>query len=405
MMSPGRPGEGRRVEGGDLWRRARQALAWRLAERRDEIEEDLLARVHAVPGTDGLDQEYAEGLRGAVHAALEFGLEGIACRDPMALPIPMAVRAQARLAARNDVDLEIVLNRCVAGYTVLEGFLFEEIGNSGPIAGGDLKQLSEAQTILFERLSQAVRSEYRQESSRRPASTERRHVEVARRLLDGKFVDTSDLAYEFDSFHVAAIARGTGAGNALKGLASALDCRLFLVPRDEATVWAWFGSRKRHDLRATRPVITQRWPSQIALSLGEAEPGLSGWRRSHRQADAAFGIALRKPGTFVRYGDDPLLASCMQDDLLRRSLHEFYLAPLADERDGGALHRETLRAYFAANRIGASAAHALDVTRQTVTNRLQAIEALIGRPLTECGAELEVALRLEELGDLAPVAG
>ncbi len=403
-MPPDRPGRDRRGDGGGSWQKTRQAIAARLAARRGEIEEELVARVHAVAGTDDLDQEYVEGLRGAVRAALEFGLEGIACRDPMTLPIPMAVRAQARLAARNDVSLEIVLNRYVAGYTVLEGFLFEEIGNSGLVAGGDLKQLSEAQTILFERLSQAVRSEYRQESSRRPASAERRHVEVARRLLEGKFADTSDLAYDFeDGFHVAVIARGTGAANALKGLASALDCRLFLVPQDEATVWAWFGSRKRRDLGQTRPAIVRRWPSQVALALGEAGQGLSGWRRSHRQADAAFGIALRKPGTFVRYAEDPLLASCMQDDLLRRSLHEFYLAPLADERDGGAMHRQTLRAYFTADRVGASAAHALGVTRQTVTNRLQAIEARIGRPLTECGAELEVALRLEQLGGLNPV--
>jgi sugar diacid utilization regulator len=228
---------------------------------------------------------------------------------------------------------------------------------------------------------------------------------VARRLLEGKFVDTSDIAYEFDAFHVAAIASGTGAASALKGLADALDCRLFLVPQDEATVWAWFGNRKKHDLNEARPVIARRWPPQIALAIGEAERGLSGWRRSHRQADAAFGIAVRKPGTFVRYADDLLLASCMKDDLLRRALHELYLAPLAEERDGGVMHRKTLRAYFEADRNGASAAHALGVSRQTVTNRLQAVQAKIGRPLAECGAELEVALRLEDLGGLTPVAG
>jgi hypothetical protein len=403
-MSPDHPGESRRVEDGESWQQTRQAIAGRLAERREEIEEELIARVHAVAGTDDLDQEYAEGLRSAVRAALDFGLEGIASRDPMALPIPMAVRAQARLAARNDVDLEIVQSRYVAGYTVLERFLLEEVGNSGVRAGRNLKRLSEAQTILLERLRSAVSSEYRQEFSRRPASTERRHAEVARRLLDGKFADTSDLAYEFEAFHVAAIARGTGAANALRGLASALDCRLFLVPQDEATVWGWFGNRRKHDLNEARPVIARRWPSQIALAIGEAERGMSGWRNSHRQADAAFPIALRKPGTFVRYADDPLLASCMKDGLLRKSLYDLFLAPIADEPDGGAKHLRTLRAYLAADRVGASAAHALDVSRQTVTNHLQAVEARIGRPLTECWVEIEVALRLEELDGLASIA-
>ncbi|MBA3865218.1 MAG: helix-turn-helix domain-containing protein [Solirubrobacterales bacterium] len=63
--------------------------------------------------------------------------------------------------------------------------------------------------------------------------------------------------------------------------------------------------------------------------------------------------------------------------------------------------RKTLRAYFAANRNGASAAAALGVSRQTVKNRLRAAEELIGRGLTECAADLETALRLEKVSAIA----
>jgi DNA-binding PucR family transcriptional regulator len=90
------------------------------------------------------------------------------------------------------------------------------------------------------------------------------------------------------------------------------------------------------------------------------------------------------------------------DDLLTTSLRRLYLAPLSDERDGGAVLRETLRAYFAADRNGASAAAALRVTRQTVNNRLRVIEERLERPLSACATELEAALRLDDLGD-APV--
>ena len=77
---------------------------------------------------------------------------------------------------------------------------------------------------------------------------------------------------------------------------------------------------------------------------------------------------------------------------------EIYLAPLGGEKDG-AVARKTLRAYFAAGRNAATAAAALGVDRHTVERRLHSIETRLGRLLHTCHAELEVALRLEELGD------
>ena len=47
----------------------------------------------------------------------------------------------------------------------------------------------------------------------------------------------------------------------------------------------------------------------------------------------------------------------------------------------------------------ATAAAALRVDRHTVERRLNSIETRLGRSLHTCRAELEVALRLEELGD------
>jgi DNA-binding PucR family transcriptional regulator len=109
-------------------------------------------------------------------------------------------------------------------------------------------------------------------------------------------------------------------------------------------------------------------------------------------------IALRSPQVLVRYADVALLASILQDDLLATSLQQLYLAPLGAERDGGQALRETLRAYFAAERNVSSAAAALAVSRQTVINRLRTIEQRFDRPLNKCAAEVEAALSLEDLG-------
>jgi DNA-binding PucR family transcriptional regulator len=85
-----------------------------------------------------------------------------------------------------------------------------------------------------------------------------------------------------------------------------------------------------------------------------------------------------------------------------RSLRQLYLEPLAGERDGGEVLRETLRAYFEAERNVSSAAAALGVTRKTVTNRLCVVEERLGRRLGLCSAEIEAVLRLDETTSLTP---
>src|SRR4029077_16140521 len=104
------------------------------------------------------------------------------------------------------------------------------------------------------------------------------------------------------------------------------------------------------DLGELEDLISSRWPRCVPLSIGAPAKGIHGWRRTHRQASAAFHLALRSPGNFVRYSDDPLLASILQDDLALSSLREFYLDPLSDERDGGLELRLTLRTYLANGR-------------------------------------------------------
>jgi DNA-binding PucR family transcriptional regulator len=94
----------------------------------------------------------------------------------------------------------------------------------------------------------------------------------------------------------------------------------------------------------------------------------------------------------VRYADVAMLAATLQNDVLATSLRELYLVPLERERDGGKTLRQTLRAYFVANRNISSAAVALGVTRRTVANRLHVIEARLDRSLHSDAAQIEAAL-------------
>jgi hypothetical protein len=374
--------------GGD----ARRALAARLEARRGEIEEATLTRVKAVAGpARAVAPDYAEGLRTAVASALDSGLGAVERGDGSTPDIPAALLVQARLAARHGVGLGTVLRRYSAGYSLLSKFLAEEAEREG-VAGCGLAHLLEVQATLFDRIVEAVTDEYGRERTR-PASVERRRAELVKRLLDGAFVDTTNFAYDFDAHHIAAIARGIGAGAAVDDLARTLDCQRLTVAPGEGVVWAWLGHGD--PLPADRLDLSIP-PHSACLAVGEPGQRISGWRRSHLQASAALLIATRNPGRLTRYRDVALVTSIVQDELLADSLRELYLDPLLAGHARGDALIETLRAYLAAGRNSASAAAALDVSRQTVNYRLRAVEEHIGRPLAACIAAVEAALELHE---------
>jgi hypothetical protein len=375
------------------------ALAGRLRERRAEIEQATRTRIYAVsvlPRAGG--PEYAEGLRAAVSAGLDYGLEGIERGEEHAPPIPELLLSQARLAARSGVSLDTVLRRYFAGHTLLEDFLIEEAEREELFDPPALKRLLRSQAAIVDRLLAAVSKAYTEEAERRPKGVERQRAERIERLFAGEPLDTTDLDYDFGGCHLGFLAAGPRAAEALAALAKSLDQRLLMVRREEGTIWAWFGSRRPLDPDEVEGRVSENLPAELSLAIGEPAEGLSGWRLTHRQARAALPIALRSGESLVRYAEVALVASILSDDLLVVSLRELYLAPLADERDGGAVLCETLRAYFTAGRNASSAAAALGVNRQTIKNRLQAIEERVGLSLGACGAEMEVALRLEDIG-------
>ncbi|HEY5054445.1 MAG TPA: helix-turn-helix domain-containing protein [Solirubrobacterales bacterium] len=357
-----------------------------------------MARAYAVadPG-ETFDPEYVEGLRAVIPAALDYGLDAIERGEERSSLPPPALLAQARLAARNGVNLDTVLRRYFAGYTLLGDFLIEEAKGADLLGATELKRLLRTQATLFDRLIAAITVEYARESEGRLDTAEQRRAERVKRLLDGELLDTAELRYDFDAHHLGAIGVGPGAGDAFRELAKSLDRRLLAICPGGDSVWAWFGARGALDPEHLEHHISLDWPSRVSLALGEPTQGLAGWRLTHQQARATLPIALRKPQTFVRYADVALLASVLQDDVFTTSLRQLYLVPLEVGHDGGDAARETLRAYFAAGCNVSSAAAALGVKRHTVTNRIRVIEEQIHRPLSSCSAEMETALHLESL--------
>ncbi|MGN6815342.1 MAG: PucR family transcriptional regulator [Solirubrobacterales bacterium] len=357
-----------------------------------------MTRVYAVADTSSLDPTYAEGITAAIGAAIDYTFGFIELGERRAPPPPPILLAQARLAARWGVGLDTVLRRYVAGHSLLVDFAVEEAERSHLLDNAALKALLRGQASVFDRLLEAVSEEYAREAETRISSTDEHRAERIERLLAGELLDTSDFTYDFQGHHLAVIAKGKGADETIRELATALDRRLLSVRREDDVFWSWFGGRHTPESDDLRRIVAAAWPPEVVLALGEAGQGLSGWRLTHRQARAALPIAIRGGKPIVRYADVAILAAVVRDHLLATSLHRLYLDPLEAEHDGGVVARETLRAYFKSGCNISSAAVALGVNRNTVANRLRAIEVVIGRPLTGCGPELEAALCLSELG-------
>ena len=120
----------------------RRGLTMRLRKRRAEIEQATLTRVSSISDPkEKPDPEYSEGIKAAVTAAIEFGIEAVERSEEHPPPIPTTLLSQARLAARHGVKLETVLRRYLAGYTLLGDFLIEESERGGPLKGASLKRL------------------------------------------------------------------------------------------------------------------------------------------------------------------------------------------------------------------------------------------------------------------------
>ncbi len=372
----------------------------RLRGRQPEIAASILVHVRALYGSTGNeDTEYQAGLSAAVAAVVDYALTGIEQGEEWSGPIPSAAITQARRAARNGVNLDTLVLRYIAGHRLLGEFVMDEADRSG-YSGHDnaLRQLRRTQESLLERLTAAVASEHRQEVERMGRSTEQCRRELVQKLLDGEPIDTAQLDYHFDVWHLGMIATGTGAEKAVRGLADGLGRQLLPVSCGEGTVWAWLGGGRKLAITDIERVLAANGVAGVSLAIGEPRRRIDGWRQTHREAQAALSIALRMPPGLTRCADVPLEAALLQNPVLARLLIETHLSPLDSLRIGGPIARETLRAYIACNHNISSAAHKLKVTRHTVENRLHQIEQLFDRPLRTCLVSLELALRLEDLG-------
>jgi hypothetical protein len=372
----------------------RARLLERLRARQGEMEDAIFPHICSLggPQADG-DAEYEVGLRAAVAAGIDYCLTGLEHESGLAAPVPVAVLEQTRRSARHGTSIKTSIQRVIATRRLIHGFILEEAAHVG-LAGNSpaMREIRSMQEAMLEQFTPTIASEHMRESERVRRSADEHRAELVQRLLAGEYGPAPELQYELDAmWHLGVIAIGPDGRKTLTGVAAHTGLALLAIARCENTVWAWMGAPLRPSLSGVegRLGIGEAW-----FAIGDPARGVEGWRLTHRQAQAALLVALRRPPGVTRCSDVSLEAALLRDDGLRRSLLQRYLRPLEDLRIGGEVARATLRAYFDCQRNTSSTAQLLGVARHTVEKRLHDIETALGQPLGTCFAELEVALRL-----------
>ena len=376
--------------------RIRSELVARLRERLPEIEDAIFARTRTLSENVGEeDPEYVAGLRATVGEALDYALAHMEKGEEWVGPIPSTAAEQARRSARAGVRLDTVLRRYAAGDRLFGDFVMDEADR---FPSQVLRKVLRTHGPQVDRLMAAVATEYMEEVARMRRSPAQRLAERVQSLVaGGDPADVGGFEYSFDAWHLGMVAKGARAEPCVRALAAGLQCQLLVVPRGGDIVWAWLGARRPLAAPEVERLLSDGVAGDATLAVGEPHSGLDGWRLTHREAQAAQEVMLRRPRRLTRARDVILVAAVLRDDALARSLFETYLAPLEGHGDSGVVLRETLRAYFSAGLNAATAAAALAVDRHTVQRRLRRVEEALGRLLPDCHAELVVALSLEEV--------
>jgi DNA-binding PucR family transcriptional regulator len=186
--------------------------------------------------------------------------------------------------------------------------------------------------------------------------------------------------------------------------------RPLFVPRDETLAWIWLpasGNAVISGERLSKAFDNGDGSSRIAA--GEPGYGLDGFRLTHQQAVRTQGLALAaEPGSrLTTFADVGAVALICTDISAARSWVWGMLADLALDDEPHARLRETLQVFLSTGSYTITAER-LVLHKNSVQYRIRKAEDALGGPISDRGADLELALRAcQYLGQaiLRPVPG
>ncbi|MGQ0623895.1 MAG: PucR family transcriptional regulator [Sporichthyaceae bacterium] len=377
----------------------------------DELAKILAAEIDPLPH----DEDMLELLTAATNESVAAGLHvlehGV---DPHSLGSPAAAAQYARRLAQRGIPVSALLRAYRLGSSSFVEIMLAEIAAEPHLDTADAAAASVAllrtTTAYVDTVSEALVLAYEDERHAWAQQHSMARSARIRALLDGVELDLSDtetaLGYRLRQNHVAAYLWFDERGNhtdlfqlesAATAAAAACGGVHLLLPTDEASAVLWLGSPEEFDdLRPVTAALTSRSGPAPRVALGRPGYGSTGFRDSHRQAQAARTVALaagrhaQVVTTFTDVGSIALL--CADLDATRIWIADTLGALAIDEENAERL-RETVRVFLNLGSSHTAAAERLNLHKNSVQYRVSKAEALRGRPFKADRADVELALR------------
>lgn len=377
-------------------RAAVAVIARRLREIEHQMVDDMSVAMLEIDQLDG-DPVLVELLRASVEGNITTINHVLANDIPIAhlQPTTAAVEYARRLAQR-----QVPSNSLMRAYRTGEfaysrltlGFV-EEMALSADLALRVTRFVTGTVFDYIDWITQYVFQAYESERRRWIGAEGNVLSSTVNHLLDG---DADPEPYQIEAFeaetgyrlgrtHLAVILWAPDAAlglseidRAARGLVSALrsPAAPIVTATDRSTVWLWipFGARIP-DSDAATIAGELSLPAGVRVALGLPGAGVAGFRRSHRQAHAAYEVATtvaRTEPAVVGYGDRGVaVVSVMARDLpSTRAWVAAILGPLAVDTVHAAVLRDTLSKYLASGQSHVRTAETMVLHRNTVKDRI-----------------------------------
>ncbi|MGW0633483.1 PucR family transcriptional regulator [Streptomyces sp. NPDC002758] len=177
-----------------------------------------------------------------------------------------------------------------------------------------------------------------------------------------------------------------------------LDCPAtpLFVPRDAVLSWAWlpFGSRNDVSWEQLSNVVERSDPP-VQVCAGSVGYGIEGFRSTHRQAlhTQELAAAASPAPQFTDFSTvAPIALMATNVDDMRAWVWRV-LGPLAVDDENSARLRKTAQIFLDTGCNYTATASAQILHKNTVKYRIRKAEAIMGHPVQQGHADLEVALR------------
>jgi len=356
---------------------------------------EILERIEGL----GEDAVLAEMLDASVHGNVTTIIHVLANDISISRlqPTTAAVEFARRLAQR-DVPSNSLVRAYHVGQSVLLRDVYskvDELSLSTTDSMQVVRHISDTVYEYIDWITKYVFEAYEDERRRWMGVESNVLTSAIHALLDSPAADPGhlerDSGYRLDQRHAAMIVWSTDEECSVRDLDRAvrtLAGRLraegdpLITAIDRRTVWVWVPLGRRPDRTIDVETVTSALDhdSPIAVAVGFAGDGVTGFRRSHQQAKAAFSVATsgavddhrRQGSRVVGYGDRGLgLVALLARDLdsTKQWVHDV-LGPLAAPGETSSILRETLNAYFETGDSHLRAAERLNVHRNTVKYRV-----------------------------------